>query len=1067
MWFFQLASRLSFRNINKKGFAMMMEPVKIGVIGCSGYAHQLIIRIQTTPLYGKITAVTSRSLNSAGAAYCRAHGIKVFETVDELLAFGGFEVVINPTPIYLHAEMTQQCLAAGFPVWMEKPPVATVQDLDDLHQASLKAGLPVAVCFNSLFSFRAQQLKAELVAGKYGRIKRIKSMGAWPRIESYFINPDWTGVLKKNGRWVLAGDINNPFAHVVCNGLFFGGSEQSALANPAAVEAELYRANRIESEDTSAIRIQTEEGIEILSWLTLACKETSEPVTVIETEKAVIEFIELQKVKITFDDGTVEFRDSYKENRIEMIEHLCRTMRSDEPLIGSLQTTRPFTLAINAAFDSVGTINTIPEDALEHLTVREVEKQVAITGIREIMNKAFEANALFSEIGVPWAHASGSFDTKNYMNFPVRFRAAAGKKEKGGVHLCKKGMAILALCVAAGAGAATLTEEVHQVLADTVNRQAQVLRSLLDNPYPPKTASGNAGMWHYENFALAAYGLNERTDEADEGLLTLRRDLFPAANVNFAEGNFHWHAYLLDRIYRLYSSRSRHHPGRMSMKAENAILEILWEWAGPVCRKELADPSKVWWSWGTENHHAQAWVSFWGAAQIFKDHPDYQNRTYADGSTPAEMAAAFDAYFKVYARERASKGLMWEIASPGYSKYTLNAWYNLADFADDPVLKKRMDMLLNVYWTDWAIEQINGVRGGSRHRSYAGRGSAEQSGGAESAWYHFGKGIEANKHPGAICAATTFWRPDPVVVALVLDIEGRGEYAVVSRRPGLNASDEIVNFVKDSGHPIYKVRGLNNLHPQGGSLLRTSWCTPDFVAGMSQLRPLAREAWCSSSSQNLWNGVIFAGHPTARIFTQPYMPKRGSVYNAEWGVQNKGVMILQRLKTSNASGQMIWFDHSLQRVEKEDWVFVEAPQAYAAVRIAKGGGTWKSDSEEQRRSGAGKGIGEWLELREDLSPIIIETVRKKDFASFDAFQQQILANEFSWKGRTVTYRSTFYDTTLTLPVSADSLPLVDGEPIHFEPGFVYKSPYLNGEFGSGIVTVQKEDSVLTFDFNKE
>lgn len=408
---------------------MTNDPVKIGVIGCGGYAYQLIARILTTPLYGKITAVTSRNLDSDGAKYCRAQGIKVFQTVEELLACGDFEVVVNPTPIHLHAEITKQCLNAGFPVWMEKPPVATVQELDDLNTAALIAGLPVAVCFNSVYSFRAQQLKAELIAGKYGKIKRVKSLGAWVRTDAYFSRNGWAGELKKGDHWILDGDINNPFAHVVCNGLFFAGSEQSALANPVAIEAELYRANQIESEDTSAIRIHTEEGVEILSWLTLACKDESDPDTVIETEKATIKFINLQQVEITFNDGTVEFRDSYKENRLEMIEHLCRTIRSDEELICSLADTRPFTLAINAAFDSVGTINTIPEDALDCVMVRETEKQVAIAGMGEILKEAFEANALFSEIGVPWARKSDVFSTKGYTQFPVRFQAEVKTEE--------------------------------------------------------------------------------------------------------------------------------------------------------------------------------------------------------------------------------------------------------------------------------------------------------------------------------------------------------------------------------------------------------------------------------------------------------------------------------------------------------------------------------------------------------------------------------------------------------------------------------------------------------------
>jgi len=623
----------------------------------------------------------------------------------------------------------------------------------------------------------------------------------------------------------------------------------------------------------------------------------------------------------------------------------------------------------------------------------------------------------------------------------------------------RTGISILALSAALAANAATLEERAADVLEKTPARQEQALRAQLRNPYPPK------GMWHHVDFALAAYWFNEKTAKADDGILLLQRELYPTALKSFEAGGFHWHAYLLQRVYFLFSSHSKHFPRRMGLEAENAILGMLWSWAAPVCRKELASPERVWWYWGSENHHMMAWVSFWGAAQIFKDHPDYKDRTYADGSTPAEMAAAFDEYFKRYARERASKGLLVEIAAPTYAKYTLNTWYNLADFADDPVLKKLMKMLLDLYWADWAIEQIDGVRGGSRHRCYAGRASTEGSGGAEAAWYHFGVGVEASQHPGSMGAATTFWRPSPVVVELALDTGGRGDYAYVSRRPGLKEPGGAMNYVKDVAHPLHIKKGINRLHPQGGALLRTSWCTPDFVMGMSQVAPLSRDDWTAISSQNRWNGVIFAGHPTARIFTQPLMPKKGSVYNAEWGVQNKAVMILQRLRASNAKGQRIWFDGSLKRVEKDGWVFVEAPQAYAAVRIAQGGGKWAADTAEQRRGGKGRpGLGEWLALNNEHSPVIIEVAGKRDFARFAAFQNAILANPLSWEGKRIEYRSEFYGTTLTLPVDASGPPLVDGAPIDFEPKEVYKSPYLKGGFGDGVVTIQKGDSMLTLDF---
>ncbi|MFA5687608.1 MAG: Gfo/Idh/MocA family oxidoreductase [Kiritimatiellales bacterium] len=410
----------------------MNEPVKIGVIGCGSYAFQLIKRVLSIPFNCTVTAVTSRDLDSAGVQYCRERGIHVFQTIDELLNYGRFDVVMNPTPIHLHASITKQCLAAGFPVWMEKPPVATVQELDELNQFATSVRLPVAVCFNALYAGLVQQLKKELLDGRFGKIRRVKSIGAWIRTDAYFNRNSWAGKIKQGGQWILDGDINNPFAHGLCNNLFFAGAQQNALAEPEIVEAELYRCNDIESEDTSCLRILTRNGIEAMNWFTLGSKTEIPLRTVIETEKALITFSDLKDLKIEFADGRIEMHEAYQENRIEMLQHLCRTVRGEEMLYCDLAMTRPFTVTVNSAFESAGTICTVPEQYLRRINVGDTI-QTVIDGIAGIMEQAFEANALFSEINVSWAVQSKKFHTENYKQFPVRFCSALLKNSKSKV----------------------------------------------------------------------------------------------------------------------------------------------------------------------------------------------------------------------------------------------------------------------------------------------------------------------------------------------------------------------------------------------------------------------------------------------------------------------------------------------------------------------------------------------------------------------------------------------------------------------------------------------------------
>ena len=585
-----------------------------------------------------------------------------------------------------------------------------------------------------------------------------------------------------------------------------------------------------------------------------------------------------------------------------------------------------------------------------------------------------------------------------------------------------------------------------------------MLRVQLASPYPP------SGCWHYEDFALAAYWLNERTAEADQALLAVRDKEFPAA---IQEGGFHWHAYLLERLYFLFGSVSRHHPGRMSAEAEAALLDMLWQWAGPRCRLEMTLVERDWWIWGSENHHAQAWAGFWGAAQIFARHPDYQNRRYADGTTPTRMAAAFDDYFRRFARERAANGLLVECNSD-YNKYTLGGWYNLADFAEDADLRRRMGMLLDLYWADWAIEQLDGVRGGSRHRCYPGATSIVHSAVDGAPWFHFGLGTPNSRHPSVMCAATTFWRPAPVVAELARDPAGRGVYEYVSRRPGLAAPAGAAprNFVADPAHPFHEPRGVYDLRAEGGTLLRYSYCTPDVVLGTSMVEARPSTDWTNISSQNRWEGAIFGGHRTARVFVQPLKPPRGSVYNANWSVQQRGVLVVQRLRGSNAKGQRVWFDASLRRVETGGWVLAEAPRAYAAVRVVEGGTAWEPDTVEQHHEGSGRtDLGVWLRCLDEFSPVILEVARKSDFPDLAAFQRAIQDNPLNWASRRLDYTSRIHHTTLTLFADFTRPPLVEGQPVKYTTPRVYDSPFLQSEFGSGIVTIQTGEQRVVLDFN--
>lgn len=407
----------------------MSKPIRLGIVGCGGYAFQLIKRLWTLPQFAEVAGVAFRPADD-GLKTCDEEGIPLFETVEDLLEYGQgrFDAVINPTPIHLHKPITLMCLEAGFPVFMEKPPVAVVEEHLSLIQASRKFDLPVAVCFNSIFSSGSQKLKKEILAGRYGKLLRIRNLAGWIRSQSYFQRSDWAGRLRMGGSWVLDGTINNPLSHLIASSLHFAGPDLHAIAEPNVVQAELYRGNSIESEDTSSVRIITRDGVEILNNLTLCAEDLIDRTTTVECEEATIVIKEAKQMQISFSNGRREVRESYCEDRIEMLMSLCEAIRTGERFLCDIESTLPFTRTINAAFHSSWPVRQVPSSDIRKTSCKD-DINMRIVGINAFLSRAHEQGKLLSEIGVPWATAGREIAVNSSVSASSLISSASPERE--------------------------------------------------------------------------------------------------------------------------------------------------------------------------------------------------------------------------------------------------------------------------------------------------------------------------------------------------------------------------------------------------------------------------------------------------------------------------------------------------------------------------------------------------------------------------------------------------------------------------------------------------------------
>ena len=146
-----------------------MRKVRVGVVGCGNVAEKYVPHLQQSAAV-ELVAVCDPLLDRAHS-FAQAYRIEhVYQDVDQMLRTLDFELVVNLTPMPLHALINRKALEARRNVWCEKP---LAQDLTEaqalLAQAALQGvGLwsapanPIAPAF--------QVMAQTLAAGSIGRV---------------------------------------------------------------------------------------------------------------------------------------------------------------------------------------------------------------------------------------------------------------------------------------------------------------------------------------------------------------------------------------------------------------------------------------------------------------------------------------------------------------------------------------------------------------------------------------------------------------------------------------------------------------------------------------------------------------------------------------------------------------------------------------------------------------------------------------------------------------------------------------------------------------------------------
>lgn len=318
-------------------------------------------------------------------------------TLPELFDRVSADVVIVAAPIGAHAELTRTAFLAGADVLLEKPPTPTLAEFDELAALAVRCGRRCQVGFQSFGCQGIDHIRDVVAGGELGAVRGIGVFGAWVRPRRYWTRSPWAGRRQLHGRPVVDGVVTNPLAHAVATALRIDGSDRRG--DLMRVHTELFRANAIEADDTSCVRILTRRGTTITAALTLCAGENHEPyVRVHGTRGSATLWYKTGRVEIVTPSGTRTESFAHTDLLADLVEH-----RGDPgtPLISELPRSGAFAEVMEAVRLSG---DPVPIGG-EHVSVTGVgaDEHVVVDGVDALAARAADSLRTYAELGAAWA----------------------------------------------------------------------------------------------------------------------------------------------------------------------------------------------------------------------------------------------------------------------------------------------------------------------------------------------------------------------------------------------------------------------------------------------------------------------------------------------------------------------------------------------------------------------------------------------------------------------------------------------------------------------------------------
>lgn len=348
-----------------------------------------------------------------------ANGILWYTDYQQMLEeqSGALDIVNIATPIPLHEKMARLALKTGAYVHLEKPPVPTMQQLENL--IALDTPKRVNVAFQYVSNPIIRQARRWIETGRFGKVLTIMVTACWPRLDQYYSRASWPGKMVWNGLHVFDGPATNANSHWINNIMYLMGSGHD-YAIPETIVGEFYRARPIESYDTCSIGGTFPGGTEFTinfshagstrigndlhligdkGWLTI--RESNQSLE--------------NSLGLEMDEDILKQQQEKHHN----YRHFLSYIRRESPTPPcTLENTRGYVATTIAGLVSSGKIHDIPQKLIRNYRADE-DEGYEIEGIVDLIRKAAFKPGLFSQLAPEWGQPGKPIAVKDILSYDL------------------------------------------------------------------------------------------------------------------------------------------------------------------------------------------------------------------------------------------------------------------------------------------------------------------------------------------------------------------------------------------------------------------------------------------------------------------------------------------------------------------------------------------------------------------------------------------------------------------------------------------------------------------------